>query len=92
MRQRYVIIIERAPANYSAYVPDVPGCIATGATIEETRARLADALADHVALLSELGQPVPTPETSLNAVVPLSPDDYVTTIEVELPAVLAPTI
>ncbi|NJL06289.1 MAG: type II toxin-antitoxin system HicB family antitoxin [Chloroflexaceae bacterium] len=44
---RYVIVIEQADGNYSAYVPDVPGCIATGATLAEVQQAMQEALAFH---------------------------------------------
>ena len=60
---RYAIVIEKAEGNYSAYAPDVPGCIATGATVEETRRKLMEALASHLELLHEAGEPMPQPST-----------------------------
>ena len=45
---RYAIVIEKAEGNYSAYVPDLPGCVATGATVEEAQASLREAIAFHV--------------------------------------------
>lgn len=58
---RYAVVIEKAEGNYSAYVPDLPGCVATGATIEETEAEIRDAIAFHVEGLREDGLPVPAP-------------------------------
>jgi predicted RNase H-like HicB family nuclease len=60
---RYAIVIEKADGNYSAYVPDVPGCIATGATVAETRLKLMEALTSHLELLYEAGEPMPQPST-----------------------------
>lgn len=65
---KYAIVVERAEGNYSAFVLDVPGCIATGATVEEVKQRLGEALADHLALLSEDGDPVPEPTTLVDYV------------------------
>jgi len=45
---RYAIVIERTENNYSAYVPDLPGCVATGATLEETETAIRDAIAFHI--------------------------------------------
>ena len=56
---RYAVVIEKAGDNYSAYVPDLPGCIATGATIEETEQLIREAIALHVTGLREDGLPVP---------------------------------
>ncbi|MEO8083299.1 MAG: type II toxin-antitoxin system HicB family antitoxin [Ardenticatenales bacterium] len=56
---RYAIVVEKAPSNFSAYVPDLPGCVATGATLEETERRLRSAVAEHVRGLRADGLPVP---------------------------------
>jgi predicted RNase H-like HicB family nuclease len=61
---RYAIVIEKAEGNYSAYAPDLPGCVATGGTIEEVEAEMREAIAFHVEGLREDGLPVPVP-TSL---------------------------
>ena len=45
---RYAVVIEKSKSNYSAYVPDLPGCIATGSTIEETEASIREAIAFHL--------------------------------------------
>jgi predicted RNase H-like HicB family nuclease len=58
---RYAIVIEKAPDNYSAYVPDLPGCIATGATVEEVEAEIREAIRFHIDGLKEDGLPVPIP-------------------------------
>ena len=58
---RYAIVIEKADGNYSAYVPDLPGCVATGATVEETEREIRDAIRFHIDGLKEDGQPVPKP-------------------------------
>lgn len=59
--RRYAIVIEKAAANYAAYVPDLPGCIATGATVEETESLLREAIDLHIEGLLEDGMPVPEP-------------------------------
>jgi len=61
---RYAIVIEKAESNYSAYVPDLPGCIATGATVEEVEREIRAAIRFHVDGLREDGLPIPAP-TSL---------------------------
>jgi predicted RNase H-like HicB family nuclease len=58
---RYVIVIEQTGGNYSAYAPDVPGCVATGATIEEVQQALQEALIFHLEGLREEGLPIPQP-------------------------------
>jgi predicted RNase H-like HicB family nuclease len=62
-KKRYAIVVERAPSNYAAYVPDLPGCIATGATVAEIEKRLNEAIEVHVAGLREDGLPVPEPSS-----------------------------
>ena len=56
---RYAVVIEKAESNYSAYVPDLPGCIATGATLAETEAEIRDAIRFHIQGLREDGLAVP---------------------------------
>jgi predicted RNase H-like HicB family nuclease len=58
---RYLIVIENAGRNYSAYSPDLPGCAATGSTVEETRKNMEGAVEFHVGGLREDGFPVPPP-------------------------------
>lgn len=56
---RYAIVIEKAESNYSAYVPDLPGCVATGATVSEVEAEIREAIAFHVEGLRNDGLPIP---------------------------------
>lgn len=56
---RYAIVIEKADSNYSAYVPDLPGCVATGRTVEEVETQIREAIAFHVEGLRADGLPVP---------------------------------
>jgi len=58
---RYAIVIEKADANYSAYVPDLPGRVATGPTIEAVEQDIRDAIRFHIAGLKADGQPIPAP-------------------------------
>ncbi len=58
---RYAIVIEKAEGNYSAYVPDLPGCIATGATVEETESQIREAIEFHLEGLREDGVEIPAP-------------------------------
>lgn len=60
---RYAIIIERAENNFSAYVPDLPGCISMGDTLEEVERNIRDALAFHLDGLREDGLPIPVATT-----------------------------
>ena len=66
--KRYAIVVEKAPSNYAAYVPDLPGCVATGATVEETERRLRKAIEVHVRGLREDGLPVPEPSSVVDYV------------------------
>lgn len=61
--KRYAIVIEKAAANYAGYVPDLPGCIATGDTVEETHRLLGEAIALHLEGLQEDGLPIPEPSS-----------------------------
>ncbi|UHD17433.1 type II toxin-antitoxin system HicB family antitoxin [Thiocapsa bogorovii] len=63
---RYAVVIERAGNNYSAYVPDLPGCVATGRTLEETELEIREAIEFHLAGLREDGLPVPVPESRVD--------------------------
>ncbi|MBL8295958.1 MAG: type II toxin-antitoxin system HicB family antitoxin [Bryobacterales bacterium] len=58
---KYVVFYERSGTGYGAYVPDLPGCVATGRTIEETRERMAKAMEMHLAAMREDGDPIPEP-------------------------------
>ena len=60
---KYAVVIEKAENNYSAYIPDVPGCVAVGTTIEEVRQILAEALVSHLELMREAGEPIPEAST-----------------------------
>jgi predicted RNase H-like HicB family nuclease len=60
---RYAVVIERTEANFSAHVPDLPGCIATGATLEQTESHIREALEFHLAGLREDLLPIPEPRT-----------------------------
>lgn len=65
---RYAVVIERAASNYSAYVPDLPGCVATGTTIEEVEAEIREAITLHLDGLREDGIPVPQPSSQVEYV------------------------
>lgn len=65
---RYAIVIEGEPGNYSAYVPDLPGCVTVGETLEETRREIQEAIRFHVEGLLEDGLPVPEPTSQVEYV------------------------
>ena len=56
---RYAIVIETADSNFSAYVPDLPGCIATGNSVEETETSIREAIEFHLDGLREDNMPIP---------------------------------
>ena len=60
---RYLIILEETTTGYSAYSPDLPGCIATGATREEAESEMHDAIEFHIEGLRIAGEPVPEPRS-----------------------------
>ena len=62
---RYAVIIEKAENNYAAYVPDLPGCIATGQTVEETELQIQEAIQFHLQGMREDGLPIPEPSSQV---------------------------
>ena len=60
---RYAVVIERAEGNFSAYVPDLPGCVATGATLDSVSREIRDAIRFHIQGMVEDGLPIPSPTT-----------------------------
>jgi predicted RNase H-like HicB family nuclease len=72
MSRRYAVIFEQAENNWAAYVPDLPGCITTGETLEETERNILEAMQGHLRTLREFGEPIPEP-TSLAKEIEVSP-------------------
>jgi predicted RNase H-like HicB family nuclease len=72
MNQRYAVIFEQAENNWAAYVPDLPGCVTTGSTLEETERNIREAIQGHLRTLLEFGEPVPRP-TSLAKEIEITP-------------------
>jgi predicted RNase H-like HicB family nuclease len=60
---RYLIVVERSETGNSAYSPDLPGCVSTGNTVEETTANMTEAIEFHIEELKGEGYPVPEPST-----------------------------
>ncbi len=58
---KYLVVFEKARGNYSAYSPDIPGCIATGKTRKEVERNIKEAVSFHIEGLKEDGLPVPEP-------------------------------
>jgi predicted RNase H-like HicB family nuclease len=61
--KKYLIVIEPTETGFSAYSPDLPGCVSTGRTREEVEKNMHEAIAFHLDGLREEGQPVPEPQT-----------------------------
>lgn len=60
---RYAIVIEKAKGNYSAYVPDLPGCVATGASVADVEKEIRGAIRFHIEGLKQDGLPIPSPSS-----------------------------
>jgi predicted RNase H-like HicB family nuclease len=65
---RYAVVIEKANGNFSAYVPDLPGCVATGQTVAEVESEISEAIAFHIEGMIEDGLPVPQPVSQVEYV------------------------
>ncbi len=69
MKLVYAVVVRRAARNFSADCPDLPGCVATGRTVDETLRHMRSAIAFHIEGLRREGQRIPRPRTSLASVV-----------------------
>jgi predicted RNase H-like HicB family nuclease len=65
---RYAVVIERAASNFSAYVPDLPGCVATGSTVGEVERSIREAIELHLEGFRADGLPVPLPSSQVEYV------------------------
>jgi predicted RNase H-like HicB family nuclease len=65
---RYAVVFENAGSNFSAYVPDLPGCVATGATLADTELAIREAIEFHLDGLREDGSPIPPPTSKVEYV------------------------
>ena len=65
---KYTVVIEKTPNNYAAYVPDLPGCVATGSTREELLEQIREAIEFHIEGMIEDGEPIPEPRTTATVV------------------------
>ena len=61
---KFAVVIEKTPRNYSAYVLDLPGCVATGETLEEVTLNIQGAIELHLEGMRQEGMPIPEPEAS----------------------------
>ncbi len=88
MKTKFLIILEKGERNYPAYSPDVPGCIATGKSVEITSNEMREALVFHIEGLIENGDDLPTPKTLnyyIEKIDEISSDDILAHIEIEMP-------
>jgi predicted RNase H-like HicB family nuclease len=65
---QYAVFIEKGEMNYSAYVPDLPGCVSVGDTLEEVKDEIREAIAFHLEGMREDGTPIPRPSTTADYV------------------------
>jgi len=65
---RYAVVIEKGQSNYSAYVPDLPGCVAVGDTVEETHREIQEAIEFHIEGMRADGLPIPEPSSQVDYV------------------------
>ncbi|CAN2042595.1 antitoxin HicB [Candidatus Magnetomoraceae bacterium gMMP-15] len=84
--QHYMVIIENGKNNFSAYSPDVPGCAATGKTVEQTVSNMKDALCFHLEDLLEHGEPFPVSKNLEEYIteIDINAGDLFTFVNVEL--------
>jgi predicted RNase H-like HicB family nuclease len=66
--KRYAVVLEKAEDNWAAYVPDLPGCVSTGRTLEETKRNIREAIELHLEAMQEVGEPIPDPSTQVDFV------------------------
>jgi predicted RNase H-like HicB family nuclease len=81
---RYVVIIRRTGTGYSVDVPDLPGCVATGTTVEHARQMISEAIEMHIELMEQSGETIPAPSTRFEfAVDEKSDEELCTWVEVD---------
>jgi predicted RNase H-like HicB family nuclease len=89
-RMRYIVMIRRTRTGYSADVPDLPGCVATGMTVEHTRQQVAEAIEGHLQVMREAGDSVPAPAARVEFAVDEDTDEeFCTWVEVEVEEAIA---
>jgi predicted RNase H-like HicB family nuclease len=88
---RYLVFIRRTCAGYSVDVPELPGCVATGSTVEHARQKIAEAIEMHLDLMKQRGEPIPPPVTTVSfAVDDDCAEELCTWVEVESPVAVVP--
>jgi predicted RNase H-like HicB family nuclease len=89
---RYLVMIRRTGTGYSVDVPDLPGCVATGTTVEHARQMIAEAIEMHLDLMQQSGQPTSMPKSTVEfSVGDDSVEELCTWVEVEAHMPVAPT-
>jgi predicted RNase H-like HicB family nuclease len=73
MSRKYAVIFEQAETNWAAYVPDLPGCVTTGKTLNETERNIREAISGHIATLREFGETIPEPTSIAREIEVLLP-------------------
>lgn len=66
--KRFAVVFEKAESNWAAYVPDLPGCITTGSTLQETKRNIREAIELHLEAMLEVGEPIPVPTSDVDFV------------------------
>ena len=66
--KRHAVVFEKAENNWGAYVPDLPGCVTTGKTLDETKRNIHEAIELHLESMREVGDPIPEPSTEVDFV------------------------
>ena len=66
--RRFAVVFEKAESNWAAYVPDLPGCITTGSTLQETKHNIREAIELHLEAMLEVGEPIPVPTSDVDFV------------------------
>jgi predicted RNase H-like HicB family nuclease len=66
--RRFAVVFEKAESNWAAYVPDLPGCITTGSTLQETKRNIREAIELHLEAMLEVGEPIPVPTADVDFV------------------------
>jgi predicted RNase H-like HicB family nuclease len=72
MNRKYAVVLEQSETNWAAYVPDLPGCVSTGRTLQETEQNVREAISGHIQTLRAFGEPVPEP-TSVAREIEVTP-------------------
>jgi predicted RNase H-like HicB family nuclease len=73
MKKTYAVVIEKAQGNYSAYVPDLPGCVSTGRTLNEVERSIREAIEFHLEGMREVGEPIPEPTSIAREIEVIQP-------------------